>query len=155
MAKMTTVASRDYILANKSKALVNSRIYIESDLTERERFISFKVREKIRLEKSKGNRISSGHEKVLLNDQWLHWDDTSGDFILPSNHHPDRPAPLTSTSTSTSTAEFIPNRPTARSNFTNTPYNSNHFINSDCNNQPNGPCRTSHPPTQHRTGNFN
>lgn len=85
MAKLLTVGAKDTIMANKSKALANTNIFIDGDLTERERFVAYKVRSRVRAEKKRGNNIKFSHQRIFMNNSWLYWDDEAEDFIPPTN----------------------------------------------------------------------
>lgn len=52
--------------------LRDSKIYIDDDLTKREREIQQKIREKMRQEKNKGNNAVMGYKKLIVNgEKWI------------------------------------------------------------------------------------
>lgn len=82
LAKIATVGAKEKIMANKTKALVNTRIFISKDQTLRERKIAYLIRSKVREGKAKGIFIKTGYQMYCLNGTWYHWSDADNDFVV-------------------------------------------------------------------------
>lgn len=65
----------------KRKKGLSRGIYIEDDMTKKERWVQSRAREVARGEKEKGNITKVGYKKVKINDVWYIWEDGRGDFI--------------------------------------------------------------------------
>lgn len=76
------------ILKNKIK-LVGSEIYMDSDLTQTERMIMKKIRERAREEREKGNRVKLGHLKLIMAGKVIFWDEQKRELIERKLDAPD------------------------------------------------------------------
>lgn len=93
MAQLDTVSATESILATKSRALGNSGIFIDKAMTNKERYVAYKVRERARMEINRGSAITQGRNKIRINEQWFFWDDATDDFVTRSTPNQVRHAP--------------------------------------------------------------
>lgn len=69
---------KQLIMQNKNK-LKNKDIYIDNDLTKKEREIQFKLRTIAREERQKGKQdVKVTYQKIRIENKWLYWNESSG-----------------------------------------------------------------------------
>lgn len=61
-------------MKNKRK-LKGYDVYIDEDLTKQDREVQAKLRERRKLEMSKGNKVRIGYRKIMINGEWEYYDD--------------------------------------------------------------------------------
>lgn len=70
------------IMKKKSEVLGKSKIFIDHDLTPRERKIKNKLQGVARAEKKKGRKVVLSHQKVQIDGNWFKWNDISNKLFL-------------------------------------------------------------------------
>jgi len=55
------------------KRELKERIFIDDDLTKKEREIQGHLKDKAKEEREKGNRVKIGYGKIMVNDKWYWW----------------------------------------------------------------------------------
>uniref|UniRef100_A0A6P7FI00 Uncharacterized protein LOC114328141 n=1 Tax=Diabrotica virgifera virgifera TaxID=50390 RepID=A0A6P7FI00_DIAVI len=97
VAEMENLTDKLSVLKNKGKLtnLQGQKVYIESDLTRKEREIQAKIRKMAKVEKDKGNNTKIGYMKLEINGKEWKWDhimrklykftETSGKGLQRSN----------------------------------------------------------------------
>ena len=63
------------IVLKKKGKLRGSDIYIDNDLTKKEAATQMKIRQRVREERSKGNRAQEGYQKIAINGVWKKWEE--------------------------------------------------------------------------------
>lgn len=81
LIKVVDWECKQVIFKQKRDKLRNQNIYIEGDMTEKERRVEFKMREYARAQRAKGKIVSFGHQKVKVDGVWLQWSEADDDFI--------------------------------------------------------------------------
>ncbi|XP_076297968.1 uncharacterized protein LOC143217494 [Lasioglossum baleicum] len=78
LAKAKNWQQKKMIMLKKNK-LKGKKIYIENDLTKREREIQREIYEIARTEKNKGEKVKIGYKKLQIGEKFFHWkDDETG-----------------------------------------------------------------------------
>lgn len=77
MARVESFDKKIEILTNKHKLRDGTykRVYINSDLTEQERAIQKKIRERADKEKSEGKRVKVGYQRLTMDGKRWNWND--------------------------------------------------------------------------------
>lgn len=78
------------IMQNKRKLrnVTNRRIFINNDLTVKEREIQKQIKELANIEKKKGNRVMMGYRKLKINNKQLIWSDQTNALIETNTQIP-------------------------------------------------------------------
>lgn len=86
LVKTVDWASKLEILKNKGDRLKNQKIFIDRDLTEKERRIDYKAREFAKSERMKGRSVGMGYQKVRSDGVWFQWSEASNSFteVIPN-----------------------------------------------------------------------
>uniref|UniRef100_A0A6P7GHK2 Uncharacterized protein LOC114342707 isoform X2 n=1 Tax=Diabrotica virgifera virgifera TaxID=50390 RepID=A0A6P7GHK2_DIAVI len=84
VAEMENLTDKLSVLKNKGKLknLQGQKVYIESDLTRKEREIQAKIRKMAKEEKDKGNTTKIGYMKLEINGKEWTWDHNKEKLIL-------------------------------------------------------------------------
>lgn len=71
-AELESWGKKQEIMKNKSN-LKNTKIYIDNDLTNEERFIQREIRSIAKEEKGKGNKVKIGYQKIIISGVEYKW----------------------------------------------------------------------------------
>lgn len=79
IAKLQQWEMKKQVMFNKKE--LRKGVYIDDDLTEKERKIQLEVRKKAREEKGNGKNVKAGYMKVQIDGKWLKWSEMDDCFI--------------------------------------------------------------------------
>lgn len=78
LVKLQDVEKKREVMVNR-KNLKGTNIFIDDDLTKKEREIQKKIRERAEEERKKGNKVKIGYQKLEVNGAWLKWQEDQED----------------------------------------------------------------------------
>lgn len=73
VATLNSFNDKIEIMKRKVMLKGNKNVYIDEDLSKKEREIQMKIRQKARIERSKGNVVKVGYQKIAINGVWQKW----------------------------------------------------------------------------------
>lgn len=86
-----TENTKKLVFKNKKQALQGLEIFVEDDLLPEDQKLRFLIREKARLEKSKGNKVEIRNRSIKVNNKWFYWNELD-DIWSPAKRKPkDKP----------------------------------------------------------------
>lgn len=83
LVELNNATDKEKVMKSKSKLkeMRDSKIFINDDMSKLEREIQAKVRNKAKEERSNGNRVKIGFQKVIVNDQVWKWNKEKEEWI--------------------------------------------------------------------------
>lgn len=84
LVKFNSAYTKQSIFQQKRRILNGTNIYIENDLTERQRLIAFRARSLAREVTKTGGLVKIGNNRITINGQLKIWNDEKQDFIASS-----------------------------------------------------------------------